>query len=153
MAGSRLQVSDKGKPYMQLANALKYQKSYDPSCSCKKDGETWARALQKAERMLAAHKSDVLVTQEVADRLSRAGTGEAKSARITRKSTNVQMATKAGPAEPETTGSVVPTPVAASAADVPATGGERPKPRIIAPDVIPVPGTGRDEPTSVTPRP
>jgi hypothetical protein len=80
MAGSRLQVSDKGKPYMQLANALKYQKSYDPSCSCKKDGETWARALQKAERMLAAHKSDVLVTQEVADRLSRAGTGEAKSA-------------------------------------------------------------------------
>src|SRR5215212_6235675 len=33
-------VSLKGKPYTRLASAFKFQKSVDPSCSCKKDGQT-----------------------------------------------------------------------------------------------------------------
>ncbi len=142
--GIEAAVSDKGKPYMQLANALKYQKSYDPSCSCKKEGQTWAQALQRAERMLASNKSDTVVTQEMAERMSRASTGESKQTKITRKS-GVQSAAKA--TEPETTGSIAPAPT--TAANV---SGERPRPRIIAPDVIPVPGSGRDEPASVLPR-
>jgi len=144
-------VSEKGKPYMQLANALKYQKSYDPSCSYKKEGETWAQALQKAERMLASNKSDIVVTQEVAERMSRASTGEAKSAKITRKSSTSQAAAKPASGDVETTGSITATNVAPGEAS--GDGTPRPKPRIIALDAIPVPSAGVHEPARAMPRP
>jgi Protein of unknown function (DUF2865) len=59
------------KPYTRLAAAFKYQKSFDASCSCKKDGQSWAQALQKAEKMLDHHRGDVIVTAKKADELSR----------------------------------------------------------------------------------
>lgn len=129
-----------GKPYMQLANALKYQKAYDPSCSCKKQGDSWAQALQKAERMIASNKSDIVVTQAVADRLVRSGVGQAKSANLTRRSASpTATAAKEAVQDVETTGSIE---------GAKPEGGETPRrPRIIAPDVIPVP----QAPASPTP--
>src|SRR4051812_8441078 len=64
-------VSLKGKPYTRLAAAFKFQKSVDPSCSCKKDGQTWAQALTRAERMLRRHRGDIIVTVQKAEELSR----------------------------------------------------------------------------------
>jgi hypothetical protein len=60
-----------GRPYTRLANAFKYQKSVDASCACKKEGETWAQLLQKAERMIARQPGDIIVTAQKAEELSR----------------------------------------------------------------------------------
>ena len=64
-------VSLDGKPYMDLPNALKYQKSVSDSCSCHPPGKTWAEALANAEALNDAHKGDVLVTQQQSDAMSR----------------------------------------------------------------------------------
>ena len=64
-------VSLKGKPYTRLAAAFKFQKSFDPSCSCRKDGQTWAQALTRAEKMLGPQRGDIIVTARKAEELSR----------------------------------------------------------------------------------
>ena len=65
-------VSLDGKSYMDLPNALKYQKDFQPTCSCKPAGKTWAEALVNAEEILGnQRKGDILVTQEKSDELSR----------------------------------------------------------------------------------
>src|SRR6266508_2257288 len=38
-----------GKLYSELPNAFKYRQSFDPSCSCKKAGQTWAEALKQLD--------------------------------------------------------------------------------------------------------
>jgi Protein of unknown function (DUF2865) len=64
-------VSFKGRPYARLANAFKFQKERDQSCSCKPDGKSWAEALQTAERMVGRHRGDMIVTAAKAEELSR----------------------------------------------------------------------------------
>jgi hypothetical protein len=64
-------VSLRGKRYTKLATAFKYQKGFDPSCSCRKEGQSWAEALQKAEKMIERGKGDIIVTAKKAEELSR----------------------------------------------------------------------------------
>jgi hypothetical protein len=64
-------VSERGKPYMQLANASRYKKVYDPACSCKAKGETWAQVLRGAEALVSRHKEDVIVTAAKAEEMAR----------------------------------------------------------------------------------
>lgn len=65
-------VSLDGKPYMDLPNALKFQKEVSPTCSCHPAGKTWAEALANAEEVLGnTRKTDIIVTQEKSDELSR----------------------------------------------------------------------------------
>jgi hypothetical protein len=64
-------VSERGKPYTQLANASRYKKELVSSCGCKGTGQTWAQALRGAETMLAHRAGDVLVTAAKAAELSR----------------------------------------------------------------------------------
>jgi hypothetical protein len=64
-------VSLQGKRYTRLAAAFKYQKSFDPSCSCRKEGQSWAEALQTAEKMIDRDRGDILVTARKAEELSR----------------------------------------------------------------------------------
>jgi len=65
-------VSITGARYMDLPNALKYRQSYDPTCSCKRKGESWADALAGAEAKLGREsKGDVFVTPEKSIELSR----------------------------------------------------------------------------------
>ena len=118
-------VSETGQPYMKLANALRYQRAYDPSCSCRKPGESWAQALQKAERMIAHSNSDIVVTAANADRLSRVALTRARTGNKGRKpAQGADLPTASSPpADPETTGSVA--------------AGTPERPRIIAPDQIP----------------
>jgi hypothetical protein len=118
-------VSETGQPYMKLANALRYQKAYDPSCSCRKPGESWAQALQKAERMIARSSSDILVTAQKADQLSRAALTRSKSgSKGAKPAEGANLSTASSPPrDPETTGSLA--------------AGTPERPRIIAPDQIP----------------
>jgi hypothetical protein len=65
-------VSINGSKYMDLPNALKYRQSLDPSCACKRKGESWAEALAGAEAKLGREsKGDVFVTPEKSIELSR----------------------------------------------------------------------------------
>ena len=126
-------VSDTGEPYMRLPNALRYRKTYDPSCSCKKQNESWAHALRKAESMIARKKSDVLVTEAISEQMTnealrrpRARPDKAEATLIGAASADPQSPSR----DPGTTGSVHATPS-------PARQGRRI--RVIAPDIIPVP--------------
>jgi Protein of unknown function (DUF2865) len=95
-------VSLQGKRYTKLAAAFKYQKSFDPSCSCRKEGQSWAEALQKAEKIIERGKGDIIVTAKKAEELSRP--------KLTRKGkTKPAEAQVAGKVlDVETTGSVAP---------------------------------------------
>ena len=56
-----------GKAYTSLANAFKFRKTFDGSCACKKDNESWAVILRRAESMLEQRKGDMIVTAEKAE--------------------------------------------------------------------------------------
>ncbi|MBI1867885.1 MAG: DUF2865 domain-containing protein [Methylocystis sp.] len=65
-------VSIDGAPYADHPNALKFQKTFDPTCACKAPDKTWVETLADAERMVAAaHGDDIVVTEEKAAELSR----------------------------------------------------------------------------------
>jgi hypothetical protein len=65
-------VSIDGDVYTALPNALKYQKTYDPTASCKPPGQNWQQVLGGAEELLGnTSRRDVIVTPEKAEELSR----------------------------------------------------------------------------------
>ena len=64
-------VSTGGEPYVNLPNALKFQQTYDASCSCRRKGESWAQALAGAEAKYGHEAKDILVTPEKSLELSR----------------------------------------------------------------------------------
>jgi hypothetical protein len=64
-------VGADGTHYADLPNALKYRKSVDATCSCRRRGQSWAQALADAEALLGERKSDILVTPEKSEELSR----------------------------------------------------------------------------------
>ncbi len=64
-------VSINGQPYTSLANAFRYRQEYNPSCSCKAAGETWADALKNVDDKAAVQQQgDIIVTEESARRMS-----------------------------------------------------------------------------------
>jgi hypothetical protein len=72
MAGDReLQraVGSDGTPYTSLPNAFRYRTTFDETCSCRQQGQSWAEALMQAEQMLSG-RGDVLVTDDLARQLS-----------------------------------------------------------------------------------
>jgi hypothetical protein len=65
-------VSLDGTPYSELPNALKFQKTFVPACTCRPPNESWAQALAPAEQLLGQdRKGDIVVTPEKAAELSR----------------------------------------------------------------------------------
>src|SRR5947207_15306437 len=56
-----------GQPYSSLPNALKYRTEFNPTCSCKRPGQSWADALGKDE---AVEPGDVVVTEERAKQMA-----------------------------------------------------------------------------------
>ena len=66
-------VSISGARYVDAPNALKYRKSVDLTCSCRRRGQSWADALAGAEQRLGGvGKNDIIVTPERSAELSRA---------------------------------------------------------------------------------
>jgi hypothetical protein len=59
--------SPEGQNYSALPNAFAYQKSFNPDCSCRQPGESWANALQTAESMVSSRgKPDLIVDEKTA---------------------------------------------------------------------------------------
>ena len=69
--GVETAVTPEGAAYTALPAAFKYQKTYDPTCSCKPPHQTWVQALAEAEKLVQSDKGDVTVTQKMSDAMSR----------------------------------------------------------------------------------
>jgi hypothetical protein len=64
-------ASPTGEAYADLPNAGKFEKTYDPSCSCRRKGQSWAEALADAEARYGHEKRDILVTPEKSAEMAR----------------------------------------------------------------------------------
>lgn len=71
-------LSATGQPYTSLPNASRYKKAYDANCTCRAEGQSWAQALQTAEELLERRKTDIIVTAEKAEELSRPRAAETR---------------------------------------------------------------------------
>ena len=64
-------ASTSGEPYANLPNAGKFQTTYDPNCSCRRKGQSWADALADAEARYGHEKHDIIVTPEKSAEMAR----------------------------------------------------------------------------------
>jgi Protein of unknown function (DUF2865) len=64
-------ASTTGEPYSNLPNAGKFQTTYDPNCSCRRKGQSWADALADAEARYGHEKHDIIVTPEKSAEMAR----------------------------------------------------------------------------------
>lgn len=131
------------RAYVSLANAFKFQKSFTPKCSCKREGQTWAQSLVKAESMLVRHKGDIFVTPMQAEALSRPKVRLTLVGRADKTAAGLaaDAASRGAPA-PVLNEAAEPVPASApgDATLHKAAIGDGPQPiRIIAPDVVAVP--------------
>ena len=63
-------VSISGQPYTSLPNAFKFRSEFNPSCSCKAAGQSWADALKSVDDKAAAEQQgDIIVTEESARKM------------------------------------------------------------------------------------
>jgi hypothetical protein len=63
-------VSVNGQPYTALPNAFKFRSEFNPSCSCKAAGQSWADALKSADDKAAVEQQgDIIVTEESARKM------------------------------------------------------------------------------------
>jgi hypothetical protein len=122
-------VSINGQPYSSSPNAFHYRQEFNPSCSCKAAGQTWADALKTIDDTTAAEQQgDIIVTEESAKKMSRAPTKPTTSAAAKKgtPSTATTATTAPAPDDPAST-------TAASSAAAPAN-----KPiRSVGPTFIP----------------
>lgn len=126
------------RAYTSLANAFKFQKTFVPNCSCKKDGQSWAQSLVKAESMLVKHKGDIFVTPMQAEALSRPKVRLTLVGRADK--TAAAIAADAAGRHGEAAAATDPTTAAQAASANAATGSTgRAAVRIIAPDVVAAP--------------
>ena len=110
-------VSLSGTAYKQLANAFRYRQEFNPACSCRKPGQSWAEALGPNDPTL--ERGDVVVTEEKAKAFSQPKPELAKAGK--------QDPRKGKPsANPADTGSTPADANAAKPADVDATASTSP---------------------------
>jgi hypothetical protein len=64
-------VSATGESYNRLPNAHRFEQSFDSSCSCRAQGQSWAEALAPAEAKYRRPSHDTVVTAAEAERMSR----------------------------------------------------------------------------------
>jgi len=57
-------VSTSGRLYTELPNAFAYRKQFNPSCSCKAAGQTWADALRTLDGDQTVERGDIVVNSE-----------------------------------------------------------------------------------------
>jgi hypothetical protein len=63
-------VSASGRLYTELPNAFAYRKQFNPSCSCKAAGQTWAEALKQLDDQTVERGDIVVNTEERARQLA-----------------------------------------------------------------------------------
>jgi Protein of unknown function (DUF2865) len=104
-------VSVNGQPYSSLPNAFRYRQEFNPACSCKRPGESWAEALKDVQDS-TVERGDIIVTDETAKALSQ----PRPDGRATKQSPRATKADPRGPA-----GTVADTPATPGTPATPAT--------------------------------
>jgi hypothetical protein len=70
-------VSIGGQPYTALPTAFKFRSEFNPSCSCKAAGQTWADALKSADdKATVEQQGDIIVTEESARKMQQQRLGK-----------------------------------------------------------------------------
>ncbi|WP_456684612.1 DUF2865 domain-containing protein [Bradyrhizobium sp. P5_C11_2] len=121
-------VSVSGQPYSALPTAFKFRSEFNPSCSCKAAGQSWADALKSVDDKAAAEQQgDIIVTEESAKKMQQ---------RQLTKGAPAPANAKKGTAPPPATANA---PAAAPPADTgPATSSSENKPiRSVGPSFLP----------------
>ena len=134
-------VSTGGRPYSELANAFRYRQEYNPTCSCRREGESWADALKQLDDR-TIERGDVVVTEEKAKALSQPkppapASGNRKAGSKGQTAAPAPSTEIAPPAAP-TVASEPPPPPATAATELPpaAPSGKR-SVRAVGPQFIP----------------
>lgn len=123
------------RAYTATPTAFKFRTSFTPNCSCKKEGQSWAQSLAKAESMLVRHKGDIFVTPMTAERLSRA-----PKVRLTLVGRADRTAASLAADAANREGVATTAPEAAAAEATGSTGETRSSAiRVIVPGLVPVP--------------
>lgn len=120
----RSAVSIAGRPYSELANAFKYRQEYNPACTCRRPGESWAAAVGEDPTV---ERGDIVVTEESAKTLS-----QPKPAAVRPEAPQQPQRARPQPAKPPLpprAGPAGPQPSGAS----PPTGNPLPPPPSLAP--------------------
>jgi Protein of unknown function (DUF2865) len=112
-------VSVNGAPYTALPNAFHYRTEFNPTCSCRAPGQTWAEALKSIDdKAEAAQQGDIIVTEENAKRMQQRQTGRAP-------------AKKGAATTPDSSAAPAPAP------DASASNGDNKQIRTVGPTFIP----------------
>lgn len=91
-------VSVSGQPYTSLPTAFKFRSEFNPSCSCKAAGQSWADALKSADDKAAVEQQgDIIVTEESARKMQQRQLTKGASAN-TRKGATPAPTTATAPA-------------------------------------------------------
>jgi hypothetical protein len=99
-------VSVSGQPYSSSPNAFKYRTEFNPSCSCKAQGQTWSEALKNVDDKSAAENGDIIVTEERAKRMSQPQKGTPAALKKGAAPEAPAAAVPAQPAAPSTPGQI-----------------------------------------------
>jgi uncharacterized protein DUF2865 len=62
-------VAGNGRVYRDLPNAFRYRREFNPSCSCKSPGQSWADALGQGKDV-TVERGDIVVTEERAKQMA-----------------------------------------------------------------------------------
>lgn len=119
-------VSIGGQPYTALPTAFKFRSEFNPSCSCKAAGQTWADALKSADdKTSVEQQGDIIVTEESARKM--------QQQRLNKGAPQPANAKKGAP--PPTTATAPAAPPAD--AGTPAAGSENKPIRSVGPTFLP----------------
>src|SRR4051812_5365738 len=98
-------VSTSGQPYTALPTAFKFRSEFNPSCSCKAAGQTWADALKSADdKASAEQQGDIIVTEESAKKMQQRQLNKGTPAANGKKSATPTTATAPVTTPPADTG-------------------------------------------------
>lgn len=73
-------VSISGQPYSQSPNAFRFRTSFDKSCSCKPQGQTWSEALKHIDDRGSVEQGDIIVTDERSKKMAQPPSSKAPAA-------------------------------------------------------------------------
>ena len=94
-------VSIGGQPYTALPTAFKFRSEFNPSCSCKAAGQTWADALKSADdKASAEQQGDIIVTEESAKKMQQQRLNRGTPANAKKGATPAPMTANAPAATP-----------------------------------------------------
>jgi hypothetical protein len=95
-------VSVSGQPYSALPNAFKFRSEFNPSCSCKAAGQSWADALKSVDDKAAAEQQgDIIVTEESAKKMQQRQLTKGAPANAKKGATPAAAPAASAPADPE----------------------------------------------------